>query len=108
MKPEAALKMKIRADLRARGAYVFSPVQMGLGPATLDILACLPVSKQMHAIGRYHDAKGIFVGIEVKVPGNKPTARQKATIEEIKKAGGIAFWCDSLAGYQLLIAGMMQ
>jgi hypothetical protein len=80
--PEALLKTKIRAYLRDElGAYVFSPVQMGMGEATLDILCCI---------------KGKFVGIEVKVPGKKPTPRQKFTIEAMIKAGGVAFWTDSL------------
>lgn len=82
MKPEALLKTKIRAYLRDElKAYVFSPVQMGMGEATLDILCCI---------------SGKFVGIEVKVPGKKPTARQVFTMKQIQFAGGVAFWTDDL------------
>jgi hypothetical protein len=82
MKPEALIKSKIRSYLMAeKSAYVFSPVQMGMGIATLDILACV---------------NGRFVGIEVKIPGKKPTARQNLTIEAILLSGGVAFWTDSL------------
>jgi hypothetical protein len=80
--PEALLKTKIRAYLRDElGAYVFSPVQMGMGESTLDILCCI---------------KGKFVGIEVKTPGKKPTPRQISTITRIIEASGMAFWTDSL------------
>lgn len=82
MKPEALIKSKIRSFLIAeKRAYVFSPVQMGMGIATLDILACI---------------NGKFVGIEVKVPGKKPTTRQNVTMDQIVAAGGVAFWTDSL------------
>lgn len=81
MKPEAQIKADIRVYLRDRGAYTFAPVQMGMGAATVDILVCL---------------KGKFIGIEAKVPGKHPTARQLQTIREIQEAGGVAFWTDSL------------
>lgn len=82
MKPEALLKTKIRAWLATeKSAYCFSPVQMGMGAATLDILCCIG---------------GKFVGIEVKTPGHKPTQRQVFTMKQIQFAGGVAFWTDSL------------
>ena len=81
MKPESRIKADIRAFLRDRGAYTFAPVQMGMGEATVDILVCL---------------RGRFIGIEAKVPGKHPTARQLQTIREINDAGGVAFWTDSL------------
>lgn len=82
MTPEATIKSKIRAFLvDDMKAYYFAPVQMGMGVATLDILCCI---------------KGRFVGIEVKVPGKKPTPRQTFTIKAINDAGGMAFWTDSL------------
>ncbi len=85
--PENLVKNKIREDLRRRGAYVFSPVQMGLGSATLDLLCCFC---------------GRFLAIEVKaehVP-NKPTARQHLTMEAIAEAGGATFCCNSFALYR--------
>jgi hypothetical protein len=53
---------------------------MGLGIATVDVLICI---------------NGKFGAIECKRPGEKPTARQKFTIEEIKKAGGTVFIIDN-------------
>lgn len=83
MTPEAVIKMKIREELKSRGAYVFSPVQMGMGIAGVDIFACL---------------SGRFVAIEVKVPNKVPTKRQEHCLAEVERAGGIAFWCTSLEG----------
>ena len=90
MTPEATIKKKIRAWLLSQGAYVFSPVQMGMGAHTLDILVCL---------------KGKFIGIEVKVPGKRPTPRQMMCMAEIERASGLAFWCTSLDEVQRVLEG---
>ena len=46
-----------------------------------DILACI---------------KGRFVAIEVKRPGNKPSAVQSQFITAVNSIGGLAFWADNL------------
>ena len=46
-----------------------------------DILACI---------------KGRFVAIEVKRPGNKPSAVQLQFIIAVNSIGGLAFWADNL------------
>lgn len=46
-----------------------------------DILACI---------------RGRFVAIEVKRPGNKPSALQDNFINAINSIGGFAFWADNL------------
>ena len=46
-----------------------------------DIIACI---------------KGRFVAIEVKKPGNKPSALQENFINAVNKIGGVAFWADNL------------
>lgn len=81
---EGKLKAKIKADLKARGAYFFMPVQSGYGSTTLDILVCL---------------RGLFIAIETKAEGKVPTARQDACIDQINIAGGFAFWCDTYDMY---------
>lgn len=82
MTPEGVVKKQIRDWLKSIGAYCFSPVQMGIGSRTLDLLCCV---------------QGRFVGIEVKRPGvNEPTKIQALTIKEIAKAGGLAFTTNSL------------
>lgn len=88
--PEGRIKQKLRAYLKARNVYRFSPVQMGLGQTTLDELCCI---------------RGRFVGIEVKAEGGVPTARQRATMKEIQRAGGIAIWGDS---YELIVDRLEQ
>ena len=81
MTEEGAIKKKVRANIRASGGYVFSPVQMGMGSPTLDDLCCIG---------------GKFVAIEYKAEGKIPTPRQLLTMKEIRKAGGIAIWGDSI------------
>lgn len=39
---------------------------------------------------------GLYVGIEVKMPGKKPTKLQAETLKRIRKAGGIATWVTSV------------
>ena len=46
-----------------------------------DILACV---------------KGRFIAIEVKRPGQKPSALQVNFINAINSIGGLAFWADNL------------
>ncbi len=81
MTPEAKIKADIRAWFLKQGAYVFAPVQMGMGASTVDQLICF---------------NGKFIGVEAKVPGKHPTARQYHTLKEIKDAGGAAYWTVGL------------
>ena len=89
--PEGKLKTICRAWLRAQGAYVFSPVQVGMGAATLDDLVCY---------------EGQFVGLEYKRPDTrpKPTKRQEAVIAHIEAAGGVAVPVYELADVILACA----
>ena len=81
MTEEGAIKKKVRANIRASGGYVFSPVQMGMGSPTLDDLCCIG---------------GKFIAIEYKAEGKVPTPRQLLTMKENRKAGGSAIWGDSI------------
>ena len=71
---ESALVGQMQQELRAHGAYVQknhgSPFQRVGRP---DLEGCL---------------WGMFFAIEVKLPGKKPTAAQKRTLEEVYQAGG--------------------
>ena len=80
MTEEGAIKKKVRANIRASGGYVFSPVQMGMGSPTLDDLCCIG---------------GKFVAVEYKAEGKIPTPRQQLTMRQIRQAGGIAVWGDT-------------
>lgn len=76
--PEAAIKKEYRYKLRAIGAYVVSPVLMGMGHAKAGI-------------DDYVCWRGAFVGIESKRVGEVPTMEQRRALEEIRRAGGRAF-----------------
>ena len=88
--PEGKLKAECRAWLRAQGAYVFSPVQVGMGAATVDDLVCW---------------KGRFVGVEYKRPDTRPepTKRQLQVLAEIAEAGGATALVYSLGDLQSVL-----
>jgi hypothetical protein len=74
--PEGKLVQKARALLKSRGARAFkiqggdeSFQEVGIP----DILCCY---------------RGRFLGLEAKMPGGKPTAKQKAILNEIVDCGG--------------------
>lgn len=83
---EGRLKDYVKKQLDLLHAYRYMPVPSGYGQQTLDFLCCID---------------GRFIGIETKAEGKEPTARQSLCIEEIKAAGGIAFWCDSAPSFML-------
>ena len=49
--------------------------------------------------------KGRFYGLEAKVGNNKPTRLQEVTIEQIKKAGGVAGVVRSVDDVKVLLHG---
>lgn len=73
---------RIRDQLRAAGCESLKTNLHG----EPDILACCP-------FGSY--GEGLFVAIEVKVPGEEPPPIQIAKLERWKRSGAIAFWTDS-------------
>ena len=76
MTPEAKVKLKIHAALKASGAYAVNYIGGQYAKSgTPDILACLD---------------GTFIGIEAKAGSNKPTALQIQSLSQIDKAGGLA------------------
>jgi|TARA_R100000353_G_scaffold123431_1_gene87685 hypothetical protein len=76
MTPEAKVKKKAVAQLKAMDAYYFYPMTYGYGRSGVpDIVACY---------------RGKFFGIECKSGSNKPTALQEKNLEDIKRAGGFS------------------
>ena len=74
--PEAKVKAKIKAILKAHGAYYAMPIGTGLGNSGVpDFLVC-------------HNGK--FLGIEAKAGKGKTTALQEKNLREIELAGGLA------------------
>ena len=78
--PESKVKDKVKKILKEYGAYYAMPVASGYGHAGIpDILACY---------------KGRFLGIECKANGGKCTALQLSNLEQIERAGGMAYVID--------------
>lgn len=78
--PEGRVKAKLkRAMARLPRCYGFWPVQTGMGASTLDSLWCV---------------NGIFVAIETKRKGGKPTARQWVVIKQMKDAEALVYVVD--------------
>jgi hypothetical protein len=74
--PEAKVKAKAVAQLKALGAYYFYPVTGGYGSSGVpDIVGCY---------------NGMFFGIECKAGKNKTTALQEKNLDRIAENGGIA------------------
>jgi len=61
------------------------PVPNGFGRPNIDYNACVPCK----ACGR-----GLFVAVETKKPGAKPTPQQEATISRLRAAGAAVFVID--------------
>lgn len=81
MTPEGELKAQVKTYLKSIDAFYRMPVPSGYGKQGLDFECCI---------------RGIYVAIETKRPGGKPTSRQSATMREITDAGGIAFYADNI------------
>ena len=78
--PEAKVKHKVVALLKAYGAYYFFSSTHGYGRSGIpDITVCM---------------QGVFLGIESKANGGKPTELQKRELAAIHAAGGIALVVD--------------
>ena len=74
--PEAKVKAKIKAILKAHGAYYAMPIGTGYGSSGVpDFLVCL---------------NGEFLAIEAKAGRGVPTALQEKNLKQIREAGGRA------------------
>ena len=87
MTPEGKVKAKVKKALAEVGAYYAMPIGTGYGNAGVpDFLVC---------------HKGVFVGIECKANGGKPTALQMKNLADIEAAGGRALIIDETNVAQL-------
>ncbi len=78
--PERKVKKKVIEILKKYKAYYAMPVASGFGNAGVpDILVCI---------------RGKFVAIECKANGGKCTALQLSNLEQIERAGGMAYVID--------------
>lgn len=94
MTPEGKVKAEIKAKLVTLGAYVFMPVQTGMGAATLDMLVCI---------------NGKFLAVECKRPeGGRTTPRQKFVAKAIEDAGGVAVIARSWLDIEATVLQMLH
>lgn len=79
--PEGKVKNAVKKVLDKFGTDLdgFWPVPSGYGESHLDYVGCLC---------------GVFISIETKAPGKRPTPRQIDRIRRILAAGGHAFIID--------------
>lgn len=78
--PESSIKRKVTTLLKQFGIYYFYPVTGGYGRSGVpDIVCCW---------------RGIFIGIECKANGNKPTALQMKNLNAIAEQGGLTVLVD--------------
>ena len=74
MTPEAKVKAKIKAILKEERIYYAMPIGTGYGNSGVpDFLCCV---------------NGLFLGIEAKANGGKPTELQKKNLKDIELCGG--------------------
>lgn len=88
--PEGAVKHAVKAWLKARGIWHFSPVSNGMGVHGIpDFVCCW---------------NGRFIGIETKAPGKRKnvSAKQEMQIAAIHKAGGSAIVVDDVSQLEVL------
>lgn len=89
--PEGKVKESVRQALRRMQAYWHMPVQNGMGKPSLDFHVCVPIEITEDMVGL---RLGLYVGVETKKLGGKPTPRQVNTMAEIAAAGGRTFVID--------------
>lgn len=78
--PEKVVKDKVVSVLKSEGVYYFFPATHGFGRSGVpDIICCVD---------------GLFLAIECKARGNKPTALQIREIENIRACNGVAVVVD--------------
>ena len=78
--PEKIVKDKVVAILKDEAVYYFFPATHGFGRSGVpDIVCCV---------------SGMFLAIECKANGNKPTALQIREIESIRRNDGVAIIVD--------------
>jgi hypothetical protein len=77
---EQDIQGKILKKLAELGHYSINVIVASKGGVS-DIISC--------------SSTGQFWSIEVKKPGEEPRKLQYWNLEQVKKRGGIAFWCDS-------------
>ncbi len=86
--PEGKVKRDVKRVLaKYNPLYEFWPVPNVYGASSLDCIVCF---------------RGVFISIETKASGKKPTPRQDFMIEKMARAGGIVLVIDGPEGLSQL------
>ena len=87
MTPEAKVKKVGRAIMTKMGMYHFPAFSGGYGRSGVpDDIGCY---------------QGVFVAVEYKAKGGRPTALQLKNMDDIRKCGGIALLIDEESVHNL-------
>lgn len=79
--PEGRVKAAVKRELDRYPHYREMPVPSGYGLSGVDFVVCM---------------YGLYIAIETKAPGKRPTNRQLARLRDIERCGGIALVIDSV------------
>ena len=90
-KVKALVKQRMADDFPS--AYRFAPVLNGMGSPGLDVYYCVD---------------SLFVAVETKAPGKKPTARQEITMTAIRAAGGLVYVVDGVVSCEQMIGDIKE
>ena len=86
---EKAVKKEIKVMLSDLNAWHFMPMQTMGQSGIPDHIACVPRIVTQSMVGK---VVGMFVGIEAKALGKKPTPLQRMQLDGIEQAGGLAMY----------------
>ncbi len=93
---EKDVEKEIRKALKMAGVWHWKHWGGGFNPGGIpDILGIYPV-KVDDLVKEGIENVGVFLGIEVKRPGMKPSPDQKEWIQDINNNYGIGFWADNV------------
>lgn len=104
---ESQIQKQILDYLKANGIFAWKATSTGVPIGTTgkfrkatvhgvpDIIGVLPREYGLHDDGSRRYVGGLL-GIEVKRPGQKPTAAQETFLRELQKRGAVAFVAHSL------------
>lgn len=87
MAKESDIQSKILKYITSKGGYAVNVIQAGKAGVP-DIIACY---------------RGAFLGIEVKLPGNKPSAIQQQNLDMIRTEQGFAIIAYSTKDVKVLL-----
>ena len=94
--PETKITRAIRSVLKSLGIFHWKNFGGPMcKPGVADLLG-IKTMRVEDLVKCGVDEVGVFMAIEVKAPGGRLSAHQKVFLDNIKRAGGIAFKAESI------------